>query len=359
MGDALKKRRLVLLSMLVLAVPLVLAAGGTSATASRTAASPPTPKPLSPAAWRALVSRAKQEGSVTIYTTGAIGGQLAAAAAFKQKYGITVTVNRASDAVLAPEVTAEEGTHKAIADIWVAGGKNLVEGAFKNGWVTDFVGPNGFTKNYDRKQFTFGKAFMTGESVLGIAWNTKLVPQGITDIPDLLKPQFCCGKIGAPDPNSSNATLDWYYWLNETYGPNTMAQLAAQKPIVYTSTTPMTQAVISGEIMASPFASAAVADPARAKGAPVQFKLADNGKNWNGAQYAMILKQAPHPAAAQMYANYLLSVAGQTLATTGGGSVIPKIPGAYYVPARKVKLNDFTPAKVSAFLAKWTALFHP
>src|SRR5262245_65819835 len=79
-----------------------------------------TGKPASKAAWKKIIAQAKKEGSVTFYTTQNPALIADAAAKFKDRYGISVTVNRNIDSVLATQVTAEEGSKKPLADIWVS-----------------------------------------------------------------------------------------------------------------------------------------------------------------------------------------------------------------------------------------------
>ena len=45
-----------------------------------------------------------------------------------------------------------------------------------------------------------GNYFEVGAAVLTFAWNTDLVPDGLTDYPDLLDPALAGGKIGVIDP---------------------------------------------------------------------------------------------------------------------------------------------------------------
>jgi iron(III) transport system substrate-binding protein len=79
--------------------------------------------------------------------------------------------------------------------------------------------------------------------------------------------------------------------------------------------------------------------------------------NWNTPYWGLILKQAPHPAAAQLLANFIASPEGQGLVDQGFGAIYPNIEGTYYVTPRIQKLSDFTPAKIAAFNAKWVSLF--
>jgi iron(III) transport system substrate-binding protein len=347
-------RRHPVLLLSAFAAVLIAVLAGTASAAHRTRSAAPKPvQPLSAAAWRKLVGQAKAEGSVTIYSVQSPTALQAAATAFKAKYGITVNVNRGVDSTLLAQINAEEGTGKAIADIWVPSPKRYVIGAINNGWVVDAVGPNFFKKTFDRKTFMVSKGWIVGSAVLGMAWNTQAYSGTIKTPADFTSSAFN-GKIGIPDARISPSFMDWYLWAQSKYGADYLTKLAALHPKIYTSTLPMTQAVASGEIIGAPCAAGTALD-LKAAGAPVDYKvLADN---WNAPYYGLILKQAPHPAAAQLLANFLISPTGQGLVDHGFGADYPNIEGTFYAKPRIVKLSDFTPAKVNAFTAKWVSLF--
>jgi iron(III) transport system substrate-binding protein len=344
-------------AILVGAAAVLVTALATAAVASdRPALGESAPKPASAARWKALVAKAKAEGAVTFYGTQAPAVLADVAAKFKAKYGITVTVNRQVDNVLAQQITAEEGTGRAGADIWSSGAKRLVLGALKNGWVVDGVGPELFNKRYNRKVYTLGKANIIGLALLGMAWNTQLGPKTLNDIPDLLTPTFASGKLGVFNPSISPSAVDWYHWAERTYGTNFLPRLAAQHPKIYLGTGAINQAIESGEILGAPMAAGtALAD--KAIGAPIDYKIPNNGKGWNAPYYGMILKQAPHPAAAQLLVNYMISREGQAVLNAGYGAIYPNIPGTYYAAPNNVKLSTLTPAKIAAFQERWNALF--
>ena len=337
----------------VLVAALTAALAGTASASHRNTQAAPTPKPLPATAWRALVAKAKQEGAVTIYSVQAPANLAAVGAAFKQRYGITVTVNRQVDNTLIAQINAEESTGKAVDDVWVPTAKQYIYGALKNGWVVDAVGPSFFNKRFDRKTYTFGKAWITGEAVLGEAWNTQAFKGTINGVPDFTNPAFS-GKIGVPDPRVSPSFMDWYLWAQKKWGTSILSKLAAQHPKIYTSTLPMTQAVAAGEIIGAPCATG-TAITLKASGAPIEYKVLKD--NWNAPYFGMILKQAPHPAAAQLLANYMQSPAGQAILNAGFGAIYPDLPGTFYPAPRVQRLNDFTKAKVDAFNAQWTSLF--
>jgi len=344
-------RRAPLLAALAAAV---VAVGGASA-ASRASEAAPKPAPASAAQWQKIIAAAKREGSVTVYHTHNPTNMDNAAAKFKEKYGITVTVNRGTDATLAQHITAEYGTGNVKADIWIQASKNYVLGGLKNGWGVQARGPSFFSKRYDRTKYAKpGKAWVVGGLVSGIAWNTSLSPRTVRDYPDLLHPSLANGRIGVIDPLFP-AGVDFYKWLEATYGNNYLRRLAAQKPRIYVSSLPMQQAVASGEITAAAFGGAGILD-LKERGAPASFAIPPKGA-WNTPWWGMILSKAPHPNAAQLFADFLVTPEGQGALNFRYLTVLKNVPGAFNVPLRNQKLSELTPAKVKEYQQYWNSLF--
>jgi len=338
--------------LLVITVLAALLAAGTSLAAS----APPVQKAASAKQWAALVAKAKQEGSVTLYSSQDPGGLQRMADAFKAKYGITVTWTRQIDSVSALQLNAEQSTHNAKADMWVIASRPYVLGALKNGWTVPAVGPDLFNTRYDRATFARpGKAFVVGAAVQGIGWNTGLFPQGLKDYPDLLNAALANGKIGVVNP-SGPSLVDSYLMLQDHYGAGFLTKLGAQKPKIYASTLPQQQALASGEITASALVGAQMLD-LKAQGAPVDFVIPKGGA-WNAPWFAMVLKQAPHSAAAQLLADFMVTPEGQQAVNRRYGAVLKNIPDTFFVPPRQQKLSDLTPAKVTAFQQAWNGMFH-
>jgi hypothetical protein len=48
---------------------------------------------------------------------------------------------------------------------------------------------------------------------------------------------------------------------------------------------------------------------------------------------------------------------GQATINQGFGAVYKKVPGAYSVALRTIKLNDFSKQKVNDYIAYWNSLF--
>jgi iron(III) transport system substrate-binding protein len=348
------------IALLALGITLVAAGSATSApTASVNINASPTaaaPKPYTTQEWNALIARAKREGSVSLYASHLPANLQRVGEAFKSKYGITVNVNRQIDSVLASQVTTEMGSGNVKADIWMQASLPIMLGAIKNKWLADARGPSLFAKAYDRAKFAKpGKAFAVGAAVLGLGWNKTLTTRNITDYPDLLASGVVRGKIGVPEP-ALPAFVDFYIWLRENYGESYLRRLGATRPKIYASTLPMQQAMTSGEIAAAVLTPATTVD-LKEQGAPVDFAIPKKAGAWNAPWHGMILTKAPHPAAAQLLADFLVTRQGQELLNRRYGAVLKNVPGTYYVPLRVQKLSELTPAKIAEFQKSWNAMF--
>lgn len=316
------------------------------------------PKPATKSQWAKIVAAAKKEGSVTLYTSQNPLFLADTIKAFKAKYGITITMNRQIDSVLTQQVNTEEQAHKLNDDVLVIASKPIVYGIQKpqNQWAVNAVGPDLYKKAYDRKVFGGpGKANIVGEAVLGICWNTGLTQKKFTSMTDLLNSSLSGGRIGVVNP-SAPSLVDWYLWVQKTYGKGYLAKLAAQKPKVYASSLPMTQAAAAGEITAGSFCSTNAID-LHQQGAPIDFTVPGGSKAWNAPWWGVVLKGAPHPNAAQLLLNYLVTKEGQQTSQHHLGAVVKNVPQTYYIKPYQQVLADLTPSKVTAFQNYWHSLF--
>ena len=118
-----------------MAAAAVLAPLAATASASTGAAHATTPKPLTAKAWRTLIGKAQQEGSVNLYSVQAPTNLAELAKAFEAKFRIKVNINRNVDNVMLAQVNAERSTGNYVADVWVPSLKRYVLGASRNGWI--------------------------------------------------------------------------------------------------------------------------------------------------------------------------------------------------------------------------------
>jgi iron(III) transport system substrate-binding protein len=361
MKEMVRSRRALAAVLVVLFAAAAASATSIASSASSSAAGPDrltqAPKPATKAQWARIVAAAKREGAVTLYTSQNPVFLADTAKAFERKYGIKLTVNRNIDSVLTTQINAEKAAGKLNADVWVIASLPTVLGAQKprNQWLENAVGPNLYAKAYDRERFGGpGKANIVGAAVLGIAWNTSQYRKGLKDLPDLLDPALR-GRIGAIIP-SAPSIVDWYLWVEQTYGKNFVRRLAAQNPKLYPSSLPMTQAVVSGEISAGSFIAANAID-LREQGAPINFLVPKGQRGWNAPWWGMVMKGSPHPNAAQLLMDYLVTKEGQATSSRRTGAVVRGVPRAFYLVPRKQNLKALTPAKVAEYQNYWNGLF--
>jgi iron(III) transport system substrate-binding protein len=315
------------------------------------------PRPANKAQWAKIVAAAKKEGSVTLYTSQNPLFLADTIKAFKAKYGITITMNRQIDSTLTQQVNAEEQAHKLNVDVLIIASKPIVLGMQKapNLWAVNAVGPDLYNKAYNRRLFGGpGKANVVGEAVLGIGWNTSQTQKQFKSMTDLLDPSLK-GRIGVVSP-SAPSLVDWYLWVQKTYGQGYLPKLAAQKPKVYVSSLPMTQAVAAGEITVGSFVSTNAID-LHQQGAPIDFAVPGGSKAWNAPWWGMVMKGSPHPNAAQLLMDYLVTKEGQQTSQHHLGAVLKNVPQTYYIKPYKQDLLALTPTKVTAFQNYWNSLF--
>jgi iron(III) transport system substrate-binding protein len=301
---------------------LLTACGGAGADGRIASDSIGSTGPTGDAAWHQVIEDAKTEGVVTIYSSNTTEQLTELATRFRNEYGIRVDVVRDVDANLHQKIGAELTTGNMVADVVLR-------------------------PSHD---------FVTNASVGTFAWNTDRLPEGLTGYQDLLDPALAGGKIGTVLPTSA-AHIDLYEnYLDNVGGADYMERLAAQKPRIYPGALPLAQALASGEIAAATFVQDQTKEAEA--GAPVASGFDDTV--WGGPMYAGILTDAPHPAAAQLLANYLVTPAGQEAISYRAASVLPDIASAV-ITIDKVAPQDtaaMTPEALEALKVRFNQLFN-
>jgi iron(III) transport system substrate-binding protein len=348
-----------LLTALLATAAAAASPGAASAPNATKASAAAAPRPATKAQWARITAAARREGEVTIYSSQNPLYLADFAKAVEQRFGIKVTINRNIDSVLTQQLTAEHGAGNVKADIFVVATKATVLGAHQpqNRWAVDAVGPALFAKALNRRIFAKpGKAVVVGAALLGAGWNTSQFPSGIRDMTDFLNPRLK-GRIGVIIP-SAFSIIDWYKWVEENWGRNLLTRLAQQEPKLYTSSLPMTQAVASGEVTAGTFIAASAVD-LKEDGAPIDFRVLRGKKTgqWNAPWWAMVLRRAPHPNAAQFVFNFMFTREGQALISKRTGSPLRGVPKTQYITPRNQNLKESTPAKVAEFQRWWDSQF--
>ncbi len=313
------------------------------------------PAGISEADWDAIVAAAQEEGKVTFYSSQGLDQLNDLAQRFSDEYGIELEVVRDIDSALIPKVEAEQQTGSGIADVIAQASASWSEQRGAEGWFVAPVGPAFDDPAYDRAANVSDTGYFTSSAaVLTFGWNTDQYPSGLTDYSDLLDPELAGGRIGVIEP-AAPSIVDFWLYLEENYGEDFVTQLAAQEPKIYPSSLPMAQALTSGEISAGSFVQVLVDE--KEQGAPVESGLAD--QVWGARFNTSILQVAPHPNAAQVLANFIITEPGQEAIARKAASVLPDVAGTV-TTVDKVRVQDLsilTEDFVAEYQAKWNDLF--
>jgi ABC-type Fe3+ transport system substrate-binding protein len=324
------------------------------------------PVPAAAEAYRpdpALVAAAKKEGQVLIYTT-LIVDQIVRPLirAFQaQVPGIDVKFVRADSVALVVRMTNEAKANRTQADLWqlVDGVGPLIDAGIAG--EVDLPSAKGLPPAYvdpNRRWIT------TNLAVRSLAYNTKLIPQEQAPLSyaDLLAPRFK-GKF-AWSPHSVSGAYGFIgtvlKHMGEEKGVAYLRALAKQDIVpVPMAIRAVLDRVIAGEYPIGLEMNGTHAYISAAMGAPVAWVPLDPVTLT--LQAAGTTAKAPHPNAARLFLDFMISRAGQDVFRAR--DYIPMHPD---VPAKNPALKPetggykavvYSPEEVDANHRRWAQIF--
>ncbi len=278
------------------------------------------------AEWDKTVQAAKKEGQVTVYVSSR--GVTHPSDAFQKKYPEIKYLSVVSPtAMIAQRTMSERRARKYIVDVILAGANPNYQVFYRNG-VLDPIRPALILpENVDKSHWVRGKQFYIdpeGKYVFVFfgnvarvgSYNTKLVdPAEFKSYRDFLKPKWK-GKILARDirrPGSGGDAMRFFYASAEL-GPDFIGQFFGETGITLTGNNRQGVDWLSrGRFPVGLFLGRVA--QAKAQGLPVDEFDPHNFKE--GAPLGIsggsvvLVKNAPHPNAAKVFINFLLSREGQ------------------------------------------------
>ncbi len=308
--------------------------------------------------WDEILEAANEEGEVVVYGTVAPDNLELLKQAFEKEYPeIELTYVRGTDADILPKVETENQTGQGTADVHMTTDAGWIDRSLDADYSVEVVGPSFDEEAYDRDSSVIeDKWFLTSATVFGIAWNTEKLPDGLETPEDVLTPELSGGKVGVTNPAGIPTYVDMYRQIDVDFGENYVARLAEIQPRVYDSAVAIGQALASGEIWATPMSSSTVLTE-KANGAPVEFKVPESpfGVPW----YSHVLSSSPHPNAAQVLADFLVTPEGQAAISHDFIACLPDIEGAGLgtdLQAQDIPLGDvdeLSSDSVQAYQDEW------
>lgn len=254
-----------------------------------------------------LLANARKEGTLTLYTTMTPEDARPLVEAFEKKHGVKVEMWRGLNQKLVQRAVAEARAGKHVVDVFEGSGHGM-EILHREELLEKFHSPmfadipaEAFPRHgyYAPDNFLF----------LVMGYNTRLVKP--EDVPksyeDLLQPRWV-GNFGIEASN-----VVWFAAVAKAMGEEKglafFQKLAAMKPQMRSGHTLMTELVIAGEIPLVLTLYNQAVDKMKGRGAPIDWKALPPA--FGRADGVAVAKRAPHPHAAMLFVDFVLSPEGQ------------------------------------------------
>ena len=301
-----------------------------------------------------LAEGARKEGVVNVFTSMQVGDSRPLAEAFEKKHGIKVNLFRASGEKLVQRVVTEARGNRHEVDVVETDGAQM-EILFREKQLLPFHTPSlrdippGILPGH-------GGYVPTRVSLYVMAYNTRLVAPN--EVPatyeDLLKPRWT-GKF-ALEAND----VAWFAAVTRAMGEDRglayFRRLAAMKPNMRSGHTLMVELVAAGEIEVALDAHVQGVARLKAKGAPIDWKPLQPA--FGQPSSVGVAARAPHPHAALLFADFILSAEGQEIIKARN-----RVPSSNAVdtPLNKFRYELINPAIMldewDRWSRQWSTLF--
>ncbi len=309
-------------------------------------------KPAGQDDWDQILAAAKKEGKVTVIIPVGREAQDALTEPFQKRYGIQVEFWADRGAGIAPRVSAERGASKYMWDVVVTGTTTGLAALIPMG-ALDPLEPALVLPDVKDPKLWRGGAFefadpgrrmlvMTPFQRGTLFVNPNLVkPETFKSYKDLLDPKWK-GKMVMDDPRRAGpgqATFTFFY-MHPELGPNFIRALGRQELLILRDFAQEVDEVGRGKYPILIGTADANAEERMRQGVPVaivdprQLKEGSDVSPANGC--VALFNRMPHPNAAKVYINWLLSKEGQTVFARAMGYVSSRldVPTDHALPWR-------------------------
>ncbi|HET9822227.1 MAG TPA: extracellular solute-binding protein [Burkholderiaceae bacterium] len=298
-----------------------------------------------------LVAEAKKEGSLTLYTTIAEKDLPVLIKPFEAKYGVKVNVWRAGTDKVLQRTLAEASANRHEVDV-IHFGSPEMEALAREKVLQPVISPT-----YRQLQPGSVPAHKQWAATLLSVWvqayNTNVVKK--EELPrtyqDLLDPRWK-GKLGIEAKNQ-----DWFASVVDITGGGEKGlgffrDLVAKNGVSPRSGhTLLTNMVVSGEVPLALTVYNYMPEQAKKKGAPIDWFALEPAVARSNA--VGVARRAPHPAAAVLFHEYMLTDAQPLLASIDYVPTNTSVPS----PLKGVRIMMTDPVRTLDESDKWTTLF--
>ena len=287
-----------------------------------------------PVGWAELQKKAKAEGQVVLAGPPFPGLETALAEAFKKRYGIELNYLGINAGEAITRIDTESKAGKVSIDAYLGGTSTcwamsprgeiedmngklidpeiLQPGVWRNGGPK--LNPPGPSPNLPAG---FRCSFQTAEWVMtDLFANTSIIKPGeINSWKDLLRPQYK-GKIAAYDPRRSGPGQTPVGYLAALFGQQYLKDLYVGQEVKLTADNrQLAEWVARGEYPLGIALVQFAVEIFRRQGLPIEriYPADGQGSVTGGFSVIMLIRNAPHPTAAQLLVNWFGSAEAQTI----------------------------------------------
>ena len=297
----------------------------------------------------ALVDAAKREGKVSLYTSMQLVDSGPLTQAFEKKYGVKVDLWRASGEKVVQRAVTESRAGRREVDVCETDGAQM-EILHREKQLARYEAP---TPGIPPEIIPAHRDYVpTRVTLYVVAWNTNWVKP--EDVPatytDLLDRKWA-GRFGL-----ESADVAWFAAVAKSMGDKQgieyFRKLAAQKPSMRNGHTLMAELVAAGEIPLAVDAHVQGVARLQARGAPIEWKPLQPA--FGQPSSIGIARAAPHPSAARLFADFVLSPEGQEIINQR-----KRVPASTAVdsPLNKFRYAVIDPAIMLDEWSRWEKLW--
>jgi ABC-type Fe3+ transport system substrate-binding protein len=279
--------------------------------------------------WERSLQEAKKEGQVVVGIPARPELRKQLEAVFKPKFGIEMDLLTARGPQNASRIAAEYAAGVKYFDVFI-GGSGTFESLVESGAVEPFDalmllpevkeaknwwGGHIWEDNVSTHRFLY--SFIADAGTGGFWYNTEAAKaEELRSMDDFLRPKWK-GKVGFLDPRTPGSGQSIWSFLWDVKGENYLRKLLQQDMFVSRDQRQLADALARGRLALALGVSFYTLDNFLTANLPIkELPTPKEGlPSSNGSGVIGVVKNPPHPHAAKVFANWLLSREGQELYT--------------------------------------------
>ena len=300
------------------------------------------------------VAKAEAEGEMLFYTHDSDPAGAAIVDAFRKDFPkIRASYLRAQNGALYSKILAERSAGRFTVDVIQFSEISTALDFRKRSGYELYHSPQAAAYNPESLSSPAGHFFYPGVTFAGIAYNSERVPEAEApkNWKDVLAPKWR-NAVSTKQSTSGMQFVQWFE-LKKLYGDGFWKEFAKQRPRGFDSRAQIFDRLAKGDDRVCVLAEWAGYQLVKDRGAPVTFVAPEDGLPATPLATGIVDK-APHPQAARLFLDWLMSPRGQTLYQTNQFLYYPSLRKDAPPMPGGVKLSDYKllyPQDMDAYLA--------